>query len=89
MQTSLTKTLKLRTGKLMLIKKFCPLTNQYNTLDLPITPEQFYRIEKRNATEYIQNIAPNLTADQREFLITGILPDTWDVLFNETNQDNQ
>lgn len=31
--------------------------------------------------ELIQNVFPQLDDDQREFLITGILPEEWDAMF--------
>ncbi len=48
------------------------------TIDLPITQEQ---IDAYEAGEYIQVAFANLTADQREFILTGIVQDEWDKLF--------
>jgi hypothetical protein len=47
-------------------------------MDLPITQEQIDRYERREGL--VQNIFPNLTADQREFIMTGITPDQWDAM---------
>lgn len=63
----------------MKVTKTCILTLVKNTLDLDITPQQLLRINDRHKTdEYIQDIVPHLTPDEREFLMTGILPKTWD-----------
>jgi len=63
----------------MKITKTCMLTLVQNTLDINITKEQLARINARHQTgEYIQNIVPHLNGDEREFLMTGILPKTWD-----------
>lgn len=44
-----------------------------------ITEDQLERIENRFDTgDYIQDIAPMLTPEQREFLMTGITPEVWD-----------
>ncbi len=54
------------------------LTLKSNTLDLNITQSQLDRVNNRHSTdEYIQDIVPNLSASEREFLITGILEETW------------
>ncbi len=52
-------------------------------IDLPLSSEAFgealraYNQECKN----IQDVLPELTADQREVLISGILPAEWDELF--------
>lgn len=35
--------------------------------------------------QLIQNAFPNLTADQREFMMTGITPKEWKLIFGEGN----
>lgn len=50
------------------------------TLELDITPQQ--------AADYlngklIQEAFPNLSDDDREFIMTGITPDEWDAAFGE------
>jgi len=53
-------------------------------MELDITYEQLDRINNRYETkELIQNIVPNLSKEEREFLITGITPKEWNELFNE------
>lgn len=62
----------------MLITKKCMLTFKQNSLDLDITESQLFRVNNRHITgEYIQDIVPNLSPSEREFLMTGILDDTW------------
>ncbi len=54
-------------------------TNKTNEMDLPITPE---RIQAwRNSRTLIQDAFPDLTADQREFLLTGATPEEWKSVF--------
>lgn len=44
--------------------------------------EEFkYSVEKWRMGTLIQNALPMLSADRREFLMTGIMPDAWDALF--------
>ena len=71
----------------MKITKTCMLTLVQNTLDIDITKEQLARVNARHQTgEYIQNIVPHLSVDQREFLMTGILPKTWDKHLSSEDQ---
>lgn len=62
----------------MKIVKTSPFTGRQNTMDLPITSEQ---IERWQNGELIQNAFPNLTPDEREFLMTGITPEDWNGIF--------
>ncbi len=59
----------------MLIQKEHIMTGTTRTLELDITVEQF---ENWQNGMLIQDAMPNLTADEREFLMTGILPHEWD-----------
>lgn len=64
----------------MIITRKDPFTGKTNTMDLDITEDQ---IEAWHAGQLIQNAFPKLDADQREFLMTGIMPDSWDEKFGE------
>lgn len=61
-----------------------PFNGQFNTIDINITREQYNRFIE--GKENIQTIMPNITADEREFLISGLLPDEFDQLFNNDNE---
>lgn len=63
----------------MRVTKRDPFSGKINTMDLNITEEEIDRW--RDGSELIQNAFPHLTADQREFLMTGIMPDEWDKAF--------
>jgi len=58
----------------MLITKTCPFTGKNNTLDIDVTENQL-REWKQGAM--IQDAMPELTDDEREFIMTGILPEVW------------
>jgi hypothetical protein len=52
-------------------------------MELDITYEQLDRVNNRHLSkELIQDIVPNLSKEEREFLITGITPKEWNELFN-------
>jgi hypothetical protein len=48
-------------------------------MELPITVEQY---QKWQNGELIQNAFPHLDDDQREFIMTGIMPYEWDEFFS-------
>lgn len=68
----------------MKITRIDPFTQKENTMELDITQAQSDRWQKG---ELIQNVFPYLTADEREFIKTGITPDSWDVYLNEESTE--
>jgi len=67
----------------MKITKRSGLSGVEHTLDIDITEEQFQRVEMRFFTkELIQNIIPNVSLGEREFLMTGITQEEWDETFS-------
>lgn len=65
---------------MMTITRTNPLTGKINFLSLDITEEQ---IHSWHNGELIQEAMPNLTTDEREFIMTGITPDSWSKLFGD------
>jgi hypothetical protein len=66
--------------KRMIIERSSPFTGEIRRLDLNITEEQLQAWESGTV---IQRAMPNLSADEREFILTGILPEEWDEMFGE------
>ena len=64
----------------MLITRVSPISRKKRTKSLDITPEQ---IEKYQAGALIQDAFPHLSADDREFYLSGITKKEWDKLFPE------
>jgi len=64
----------------VIITRKDPFTGKTNTMDLDITEDQ---IEAWHAGQLVQNAFPKLNADEREFLMTGLMPDSWDELTEE------
>jgi hypothetical protein len=56
------------------------MTGSVNTLDIPVTQSQ---IDAWQGGLLIQEAMPHLSADDREFLMTGITPQVWDAEFGE------
>lgn len=62
----------------MIIKRRCPFTGTINEMDIQISLTQ---LERWQNGELIQRARPNLTPDEREFIMTGITPEQWDNTF--------
>lgn len=71
----------------MKITKYDPMLSKNVTLEIPITEKQYFEI--KNRIKPIQDIAPNLSVELREFLISGISPEGWALyeLFNPERDD--
>ena len=63
----------------MLITRTSSLSGNTNSMEIEVTQEQLSSWE--NGT-LIQNAMPNLSADEREFIKTGITPEEWDSAVN-------
>lgn len=64
----------------MQITRKSPFSGRVHTLDIPVTQAQ---IDAWINGALIQNAMPNLTAGQREFLMTGITEEEWDETFGK------
>ena len=64
----------------MLIERESPLSGNKNVLDVPVTLAQYAAWK---GGELIQRAMPNLSADEREFLMTGITPEEWENTFGD------
>lgn len=63
----------------MIVSKESILTGNINSMDLDVTLEQIKVYECGGSL--IQNIFPNLTPPEREFLKNGITPEEWEKEF--------
>jgi len=59
----------------MLITRKSIISGNVNTMDINVTHEDF---EKLESGWLIQSAMPHLSADEREFIMTGITPQEWD-----------
>lgn len=64
------------------------LSGETNTLFLPATPSKVYSwYTDGEITEHIQDFFPELDANQREFILTGITEQEWDNLYGEDDDE--
>lgn len=62
----------------MKVSRTCPFTKKYNEREIDVTPKQL--VAWYNGA-LIQDAMPNLSADDREFIMTGITPEVWNETF--------
>lgn len=60
----------------MKITRVSPLTGKENTLDINITLEDY--LSWSSSKIPVQKAFPKLSANEREFLITGLAPGEWE-----------
>jgi len=68
----------------MIISRVCPFTGALNTMEIDVTDEQI--MSWRNGM-MIQQAMPNLSADEREFIMTGITPYMWDEMASDDEHE--
>ena len=64
----------------MLIKRVSNMSGIEHEMEIDITEQQ---LQKWKDGMLIQHAMPALTADEREFLMTGITSEEWDSLFSK------
>lgn len=69
------------TKSAILVVKRSMLTGKVHSRVIPISAAEYE--EWRVSRSLIQNTFPHLSADDREFLISGITPEEWDQTFNK------
>jgi len=62
------------------------LTRKMNTMELPILQEHLDIYDKIGGFN-VQDIFPQLDAEQREFLINGVTPQEWNKYIGDYNDE--
>lgn len=65
----------------MKIVRRSPFSGKVNVMDINVTPEQ---LDLWQRGELIKRAMPNVSADEREFIMTGITPEEWPREWDET-----
>lgn len=73
----------------MILTKTNFIDGKENSMELPLTEDEFARREEHRAFSgaLIQDVYSDLNADQREFIKTGITPLLWDQMFADDGED--
>jgi hypothetical protein len=61
-------------NNIMKITRTSPFTGKVHVMEIDITTEQ---IKRWKEGDLIQRVAPHLTADEREFMLTGVPAEEW------------
>ena len=64
----------------MKITRKSPVTGKVNEMEIDVTEEQ---ILAWKSGAMIQAVMPTLTDDEREFIMTGLTPEDWDMIFGK------
>lgn len=69
----------------MIITRTSQFSGITRSLDLPVTEEGLKRCwsQRQGGTEHIQDVFPDLTPGQREFIQTGITDEEWDEMWGD------
>lgn len=67
----------------MMITRKSPFSNKVNTRDIDVSEEE---IRAWESGVPIQHAMRDLSADDREFLMTGITPEEWDAAFGHEEE---
>jgi len=70
----------------MTFQRVSPVTGEKNTMTMEVDQDDLNRWMQG---ELIQNAMPYLTPDEREFLMTGILPEEWEQMFGRHSGQEQ
>ena len=65
----------------MLVVRKSPFTGKTHEWDMPTVTEE--RLSEWANGGSVQDVFPELSADEREFIMTGITPEEWDEVFGE------
>lgn len=68
----------------MIIERRSQLTGKTHKRDLPVDKERLWKY--MNGDDHIQNIFPELSPEDREFIRTGITPEEWKEHFGEGDE---
>lgn len=71
---------------MLYVERTSPLTGKTTAMVLDINQEQVNEWNNPNRTKLIQDIFPNLTDDEREFVMTGYTPEDWEKLGSMENE---
>ena len=64
----------------MKVQRESIISGELNTMELNVTPQQMDRFY--GGRELTQNIFPHLNSEEREFLISGMMPSEFDSIFD-------
>ena len=78
------------------VRKQSKFSGKWGEMDLPLTQQELDEGLKQSwsanpgiGTKHMQDIFPQLNADQREFLMSGCTPEEWNEMFAYQGEDDE
>lgn len=72
----------------MIIARVSQLSGIRRERNIPVDRDKFHDwIAQGNASPLIQNAFPDLSDDDREFILTGVTPEEWDDMMGDEYDD--
>ncbi len=71
----------------MLVFNKSKFTGKVSSMELNVTQEQIDEFESASRNRTIQQIFPNLTPEEREFMLSGSTPEEWNSIFPDREND--
>lgn len=65
----------------MIVQRRSIISGQVNTMNIDCTEEQ---LNRHKMGELVQDVFPNLSVEEREFLISGVTPEEWNATFEDS-----
>jgi len=65
----------------MIVQRRSIISGKVNTMNIDCTEEQ---LNRHKMGELVQDVFPNLSVEEREFLISGVTPEEWDNAFEDS-----
>jgi hypothetical protein len=65
----------------MIVQRRSIISGKVNTMNIDCTEEQ---LNRHKMGELVQDVFPNLSVEEREFLISGVTPEEWDNTFEDS-----
>lgn len=69
----------------MKITRISPFSNKKNTIEVNCTEQQY---DRWIGGELIHLAMPNVSAEHREFILTGITPEEWNETFSKSEEQS-
>lgn len=71
----------------MLITKKSEYSGIEHSKEIDVNPEKYNNWEKNGRPTLIQKEFPELSPEDREFILTGVTPDEWEEIFKDSEFD--
>jgi hypothetical protein len=72
----------------MKISRKSALSHEVHEREIPIDAQKYAQWQAGALIGFVQDVFPHLSADDREFLLTGITPQEWQEAFGDEEDDD-